>query len=98
VTAEADPALRDDEAHVSITLADGTRLSKHVAHALGSVENPMTDRQLDAKFAALAHEVLDKGRRGQLLAACWTVDGLRDVSELARLSCPEPGLYRGSGA
>jgi 2-methylcitrate dehydratase PrpD len=90
VTAEADPALRDDEAYVSITLTDGTRLAEHIAHALGSVENPMTDRQLDAKFHGLAHAVLGEARRRQLLGACWAVDELDEVAQIARLSCSKP--------
>jgi 2-methylcitrate dehydratase PrpD len=86
VAAEADAALRDDEAHVAITLADGRRLEAHVTHALGSVDNPMSDRQLDAKFHQLAGETFNVERRDRLLRACWAVEELAGAAEIARLA------------
>jgi 2-methylcitrate dehydratase PrpD len=86
VIAEADAGVRDDEAHVAVTLTDGRRLAAHVAHALGSVDNPMSDRQLEAKFHELAHDTLDDRARDSLLRACWSVEALPDTAEIARLA------------
>jgi 2-methylcitrate dehydratase PrpD len=88
VSAEADATLREDEAHVAVTLADGRCLAVHVEHALGSVENPMSDADLDRKFLALAEDVLPPAGARALLQACWQVGELRDAAELARRAVP----------
>jgi 2-methylcitrate dehydratase PrpD len=88
VTAEGDAGLRDDEAHVAITLSDSKVLETHIEHATGSAANPLTDRGLEAKFRALAETVLPESRISALIDTCWRVDELEDVAELARLSTP----------
>lgn len=88
VSAKPEPALREDEAHVMVTLADGRRLEMHVEHALGSAENPMSDRDLDRKFDALAHDVLPAAQVEKLLETCWGVRQLPDAAEIARLAVP----------
>jgi 2-methylcitrate dehydratase PrpD len=86
VIAEADAGIRDDEALVAVTLMDGRRLEAHVAHTLGSLDNPMNDRQLNAKFHELACGALDEQAREALLNACWAVEALPDAAEIARLA------------
>jgi 2-methylcitrate dehydratase PrpD len=88
VTAEADSGLRDDEAHVAVTLADGQRMEIHIAHALGSVDNPMTDRDLERKFRDLGRDTLTSDRVDALAAQCWAVERLPDVAEITRLAVP----------
>lgn len=88
VAAQADPDLREDEAHVAVTLADGQCLELRVDHALGSADNPMSDPDLEGKFRALAKDALPAGRSDALLAKCWAVERLPDVAELARLAVP----------
>ena len=88
VSARADASLREDEAHVRIVLADGRVLERHVDHAAGSVDNPLSDGALDAKFRALAEGVLPGKQVEALLGKCRAVADLEDVSELARLAAP----------
>ena len=88
VSAEADAGLRDDEAHVMVTLTDGRQIDIHVEHALGSVDNPMTDRDLEHKFMELAGDTLPAGRAGQLIESCWRIGDLTDAAQLARLAVP----------
>jgi 2-methylcitrate dehydratase PrpD len=47
VETAVDPSVAQDQARVKIRLKDGRTLERFVAHAVGSVENPMTDAQLD---------------------------------------------------
>ncbi len=51
---------RIDEASVDITIrtTDGRELQLFVEHAIGSVERPMSDAQLRAKFAGQSEAVL----------------------------------------
>ncbi len=88
VTAEADPALREDEAHVAVALADGRRLEIHVEHALGSTDNPMSDRDLERKFTSLAADTLPAGRAEMLIEKCWSIARLDDAAQIARLAVP----------
>jgi 2-methylcitrate dehydratase PrpD len=87
-SAEPDATLRDDEAYVTIELADGRIFREHVEHATGSAENPLTDLGLESKFRALARGVLAPERIEALLAACWSLNDTTDVAHLARLATP----------
>jgi 2-methylcitrate dehydratase PrpD len=86
VSARADDGLREDEAHVEMTLGDGRVLRRHVAHATGSHDNPMTDEGLAAKFRALAEEALPRERAEAVLAQCWAAGTMADVGELPKLA------------
>ncbi len=89
VTPEIDAGLRDDEAHVAITLRDGRVLEQHIEHAMGSIDHPMSDRDLERKFHALAAEVLPAAQSDALLEKCWQVASLDDVAELVRMAVPQ---------
>jgi 2-methylcitrate dehydratase PrpD len=82
VAATADGAVREDEVFVTITLADGRRLERHVEHAVGSLERPMSDNDLEAKFRGLAEGILPKKQTDRLIARCWEVEGLPDICDL----------------
>jgi 2-methylcitrate dehydratase PrpD len=84
VVTEVDPAIHEDEVRILVTTTDGRRIDKHVEHALGSVERPMSDADLERKFAALAEGVLPSAQVRRLTELCWTIEDLRDVSDLAR--------------
>jgi len=88
VTAEAREGIREEAAFVAITLRDGRRLEKHVEHAVGSVEKPMSDSDLEAKFRSLAEGVLAADRTRELIALCRSIETLRDVAAIPRASVP----------
>jgi 2-methylcitrate dehydratase PrpD len=85
VTATIDPALREEEVHVTIVLGDGRRLTTHIEHATGSPENPMSDEALERKFRALAGEVLSSAKVEALLEAVWKLDQAATLSEVSTL-------------
>ena len=85
VRAIVDPAVTSYlEAHVSITLRDGRVLTRHVPHALGTLQRPMSDADLEAKFRALVEPVLSRHAVGRLIDLCWAAEGLSDVGVIAR--------------
>ena len=84
VTASADAQLQEIAARVAVTLKNGTVLAKHVERVVGSAENPMSDRDLEAKVRGLAHGILPNDKTAALIAACWRIADLGDVAELAR--------------
>jgi 2-methylcitrate dehydratase PrpD len=88
VTAVADASVREEEAYATITLKDGRTLAKHVEHATGSLERPMSDADLEAKFRGLAEGVLPPVQTDKLIELCWSVGSLKDVGTLARAAVP----------
>ncbi len=84
VSTTMDETLGQDQARVKIVLRDGRVLERFVVHAAGSVENPMTDGQLEAKFLELTKGILPDARARRLLAMCWDVENLADAGEIAR--------------
>jgi 2-methylcitrate dehydratase PrpD len=88
VSIEASARVRKLEAHVKLRLRNGTVLDKHVEHALGTVERPMSDRDLEDKFRSLADGVLSAAEAERVIGLCWRVAGLEDAGELARATVP----------
>lgn len=73
-----------DEAQVNVTMADGSVVTAHVEHAIGSLERPMTDRALEDKLRSLAEDVLTQAEIADLVARLWALDRLEDASVVAR--------------
>ena len=88
VTATVDPTLKEEQVRATIVLKDGRRLDKFIEHVVGSVERPMSDRDLEAKFLGLAEGVLPESQTRTLIARCWEVETLRSAAELATAARP----------
>ncbi len=84
VVATVDPSIGEAQARVLITLKDGRRLEKYVQHAIGSLENPMSDAALDAKFLDLTNGVLPSEKSRRVLELCRNMEKLPAASELAQ--------------
>ncbi len=84
VAAVAEDDIAEDEAFVRVTLNDGRVLNKHVEHAIGSLERPMDDAALNAKFDGLAREALPAAKADALRDLCWGLESLEDAAALAR--------------
>lgn len=88
VVATVDDAIDEASADVTAVLADGRRVHVFVEHAIGSLERPMTDAMLEAKFRGMSDPILGAERSTQLLAACWQLGGAADLRGLAALTRP----------
>jgi 2-methylcitrate dehydratase PrpD len=84
VTTMIDPALKEDQVRIRITTTDGGRFDKFVEHAVGSLEQPMGDAALEAKFTGLADGVLPADRIRRVMELCWKIDELSEASTLPR--------------
>ena len=78
------PGIGEAQVRAVITLKDGRRLEQAIEHVAGSVERPMSDADLDKKFADLADGVLPASQALRLLDLCRTVDRLPRAGDLAR--------------
>jgi 2-methylcitrate dehydratase PrpD len=83
IAAKVDADVSADAAEIDITLRDGRHLRTFVAHAIGSLEHPMSDADLESKFAALAAGILPANRIRQLMDLCWDIEELSDIAAIA---------------
>ena len=88
VQATVDDSIDEAAAQMTAVLTDGRRVEIHVEHAVGSLERPMTDAQLDAKFAALVDPVLGSTRVAAIAQACRALATIEDVRMLTALCRP----------
>ena len=85
VEASVDDGIDEAEVHVTALLKDGRRVEVHVEHAIGSLQNPLTDDQLEAKFAALVVPVLGQASSDAITRSCRTLATLADLRDLTAL-------------
>jgi 2-methylcitrate dehydratase PrpD len=88
VVATVDGAIGEASADVTAVLKDGRKVHVFVEHAIGSLERPMSDAALEAKFHSLAGEVIGEARSGALIEACWKLGAAKDVRALAQKARP----------
>ena len=88
VEATVDAAMHEDQTRVTVRLADGRTLEKFVEHAIGSLDRPMSDVDLEAKFRGLAKGILGAEQIERLIRLCWAVGSVADAGEIARASVP----------
>ncbi len=68
--------------HLTVTLADGTKLEKRIDYPRGHNLNPMTDDEVIAKFKRLADGVITDATAEKILAAAWKLDELTDLRDI----------------
>lgn len=88
VNATVDKGMHEDQARVAIRLKSGKTVETFVEHAIGSLDRPMSDSDLEAKFRGLAKGVLSQPECERLIRLCWDVGNLADTGEVARASVP----------
>jgi len=84
VTATVDNTIKEEQVRINVMLRDGRRLEKFVEHAVGSVGNPISDKDLEVKFEGLADGVLPRDRVRRLMEMCWQIERSTDAATIAR--------------
>lgn len=77
-------SLRRHAATVTVHFADGTAIERSIAHARGSIGNPMSDDELDSKFRSYAGRVIGSDA-DELARLSWSLETVGDVSDVARI-------------
>lgn len=83
VSINVDQKIRVDEAVIEISMVDGSVVTHHVEHALGSLEKPMSDDDLERKFVNLVSDTLPEAQWREALDQCWKVEQLSSFTKLA---------------
>ena len=84
VEATLNPAIAADGTEVTVTLTDGSAHVCRIDHGIGSAANPMSDADLERKFADMAGPVIGKDRMHELVGKSWGIGSLADAGELSR--------------
>lgn len=83
VNATADLTLGADETKIVLTMNDGTMLEKHVLHAVGSTEVPLTNKMLEEKFRDQCVSILED-KLDDVSTALWNIEQSTDVREVTK--------------
>jgi 2-methylcitrate dehydratase len=67
---------------ITVTATNGKQHSVEIVDPLGHPDNPMQDKDIEAKFSAMAEPVLGPQRCRRALDALWQVRGADDVGAL----------------
>src|SRR5579871_46079 len=77
------PALQRVIVHIDTT--DGRSFNKQLDYPKGDPRNPLTDLEIEEKFAALAEGVLSKGAQKRVKETVWNLEHVDSVSDLMAL-------------
>ncbi|HWZ49128.1 MAG TPA: MmgE/PrpD family protein [Herbaspirillum sp.] len=84
VNTTIDPAIKPEQVDMTIVMKDGRKLHRFIEHAIGSIEVPMTDQQLEAKFTDLVDGILPNAQSKNLMDLCWKVEQLPSADIIAK--------------
>ena len=70
---------------VNLTTTDGRTFTKQLDYPKGDPRNPLSDAEVEEKFAALAEGVLSEGAQKKLKNAIWNLEKVGSVSKLMAL-------------
>ncbi|HET9405257.1 MAG TPA: hypothetical protein VFO57_11815, partial [Burkholderiales bacterium] len=88
VQATLEKGVHEDQARIAIRVRGGKVHETFIEHSVGSLDRPISDAGLEAKFRGLAAGILSKGESDNLIRLCWDVGKLKDAGEVARASVP----------
>ncbi len=75
--------ITEEQADMTIVMKDGRKLHQFIEHAVGSVQAPLSDADLVAKFTELADGILPAAQAKKAMDACWSVEKLASAAEIA---------------
>ncbi len=70
---------------VNLTTTDGRNFTEQLDYPKGDPRNPLSDAEIEEKFAALAEGVLSASAQRKLKAAIWNLENVGSVSKLMAL-------------
>jgi 2-methylcitrate dehydratase PrpD len=80
------PGIDTAQVDMTVVLKDGRTLHRHIEHAIGSLDVPMSDAALEGKFADLADGILPGPAIRQVMDLCWKIETLNNAADIAKMS------------
>lgn len=90
VSIEADTGVAADQAYLVLHHSDGTKLERHITHAVGSLQVPMSDEQLTSKFVDQVSLVIGGNAAKQSSENAWKIGDSQNVAEHMRAFMVDP--------
>jgi aconitate decarboxylase len=85
VNVTVDDTVAKAEAYINLTFKDGTMMEKHIEHAKGSIENPLTDAELQKKFTEQVSLAIGEKRAQDAYKAFVGIQDMEDVSLIRQM-------------
>ena len=89
VASVADASLDKAAAVVRVELADGSTVERDVPHAIGSLERPLSDGDIENKVRELAPHAYSDCHAWDIIEIAWSLERLNDANALLRAACPQ---------
>ena len=70
---------------ITVTTKSGQKHVQEVQYAKGHPKNPMSDREIEAKFRRLAEPVMGQARASEALSQLWHLEDMKSVREIPAL-------------
>lgn len=82
VNVTTDEGVPTDAAYIMLRYEDGTELEKHVEHAKGSMENPLTETELKKKFMEQVALAIGSERAARAYETFTQAETLEDIGKI----------------
>ncbi len=83
VIVHTDPKVGAAQCTLVVKLKNGSSLTGIIGHAIGSLEKPLSDAALEAKFTELADGILPRDQTRRVMDMCWGIEKTADAGALA---------------
>jgi 2-methylcitrate dehydratase PrpD len=84
VQATQDDSIGEEQCDMTVVLKNGERKHIFIKHAIGSMQNPLSDAQLEAKFSDLCVPVIGAQKVATAMKAAWELGKAKDISAVAK--------------
>lgn len=88
VSAVAGEGIEEDQVVIKLRLRDGRVIEKRIDHAIGSIERPLSNDQLETKFNRQAEPIIGSTRSAELLKSAWRLAEANSITEIITCSVP----------
>ncbi len=76
--------LQLDQANARITTKSGATFDMNIEHAKGTIQNPMSDKDIESKFIQNASTCITNDKTKRILEMVWNLEKLTDLNKLTR--------------
>jgi aconitate decarboxylase len=80
-----DASMRDDETHMLLLLRNGKEEKVYIEHAKGSLANPLTQEEVQAKFIDQSRDALGLENCTRIVEVCDQLQNLDNIAQLLKL-------------
>jgi len=88
VEATADQNVHEASVAITLRMKDGTTIERWVERAIGSIERPLSNDEIDVKFSRQSALVIGEAATAKLLATAWKLEELPDVAGFGAAAQP----------